>query len=77
MAVSSNSVDSDSKSLNAFSDGEATTVVNGGTMKKYKSADDLEAGLAPGWLSQRLIESIADSCITRLVVIQPCVLVCI
>ncbi|CAB3985243.1 rab GTPase-binding effector 1-like [Paramuricea clavata] len=40
-------MDSDSKSLNAFSDGEATTVVNGGTMKKYKSADDLEAGLAP------------------------------
>ncbi len=51
LAVSSESVD---KGPNAFSDGEATSIaINGGvTMKKYKSADDLESGLAPGWFSQ-------------------------
>ncbi|XP_028396421.1 rab GTPase-binding effector protein 1-like [Dendronephthya gigantea] len=45
--VFSDSVDSDSRSLNAFSDDETTLIVNGVKMKKYKSADDLESELAP------------------------------
>ena len=46
--------ESDRNSLNAFSDGEITAIVNGGMMKKYKSADDLESGLSPGmWKLQQ------------------------
>ena len=47
-AVFSDGVDLDTGSLNAFSDEESTSNVNGTKMKKYKSADDLESGLAPG-----------------------------
>ena len=49
VAVSSEMVDPDSRSLYEFSDGEPTLITNGGMMKKYKSADDLETGLSPGW----------------------------
>ena len=46
--------ESDRNSLNAFSDGEIADIVNGGMMKKYKSADDLESGVSPGiWKLQQ------------------------
>ena len=41
-------VEHDRVSLNAFSDGETTGIVNGGMMKKHKSADDLGSGLSAG-----------------------------
>ena len=48
MAVSGELADADSRSLHEFSDGEVTLITNGGMMKKYKSADDLESGLSSG-----------------------------
>lgn len=50
MKSSNENINLDSKSLNSFSDEETS---NGSTMKKYKSAEDIEIGSYTGW---RIIE---------------------